>query len=39
MSNMQNILIDSFIVPEESKASFLKKLKAAAYLRTMPGIH
>ena len=35
MSNMQKILIDSFVVPEESKAKFLQQVrKAATFLRT-----
>ena len=35
---MEIILIDRFIVPEESKARFLAEVqKSAAFLRTLPG--
>lgn len=35
---MEIVLIDKFIVPEESKARFLEEVhKSAAFLRTLPG--
>jgi heme-degrading monooxygenase HmoA len=35
---MEVVLIDKFIVPEESKAKFLEEVhKSAAFLRTLPG--
>lgn len=35
---MEVVLIDKFIVPEESKAAFLAEVrKSAAFLRTLPG--
>ena len=35
---MEVLLIDKFIVPEESKAKFLEEVhKSAAFLRTLPG--
>ncbi len=35
---MQVVLIDKFIVPEESKAKFIAEVhKSAAFLRTLPG--
>ena len=35
---MEVVLIDKFIVPEESKASFRAEVrKSAAFLRTLPG--
>jgi len=35
---MEVVLIDKFIVPEESKAEFLEEVhKSAAFLRTPPG--
>ena len=35
---MQKVLIDKFIVPEESRAEFLKAVqKSAGFVRTLPG--
>jgi heme-degrading monooxygenase HmoA len=35
---LEIVLIDKFIVPEESKARFLEEVhKSAAFLRTLPG--
>jgi len=35
---MQQVLIDTFIVPEESKAPFLERArKVQSYLKTLPG--
>lgn len=35
---METIVIDTFVVPEESKARFLEEVhKSAAFLRTLPG--
>ena len=35
---MEVVLIDKFIVPEESKAAFLAEVrKSSAFLRTLPG--
>ena len=35
---METVLIDTFIVPEESKARFLEEVhKSASFLRTLPG--
>ena len=35
---MEIILIDKFIVPEESKVAFLERVrKSATFLRTLPG--
>ena len=35
---MEVVLIDKFIVPEESKATFLAEVRrSAAFLRTLPG--
>lgn len=35
---MEVVLIDTFVVPEESKARFLEEVhKSAAFLRTLPG--
>ena len=35
---MEIVLIDRFIVPEESKAKFLEEVRrSAAFLRTLPG--
>ncbi len=35
---MEVVLIDKFIVPESSKATFLSEVhKSAAFLRTLPG--
>jgi heme-degrading monooxygenase HmoA len=35
---MEVVLIDKFIVPEESKAAFLTEVrKSAAFLRSLPG--
>lgn len=35
---MEIVLIDKFIVPEESKAAFLTEVRrSAAFLRTLPG--
>ena len=35
---MEVVLIDKFIVPEESKAAFLTEVrKSSAFLRTLPG--
>lgn len=35
---MEVVLIDQFIVPEESKGRFLEEVrKSAAFLRTLPG--
>jgi heme-degrading monooxygenase HmoA len=35
---MEVVLIDKFIVPEESKSKFLEEVhKSAAFLRTLPG--
>ena len=35
---MEVVLVDKFIVPEESKARFLAEVrKSAAFLRTLPG--
>lgn len=35
---MEIVLMDKFIVPEESKARFLEEVhKSAAFLRTLPG--
>lgn len=35
---MEIVLIDEFIVPEESKGTFLQQVrKSAAFLRTLPG--
>lgn len=35
---MEIVLIDKFVVPEESKAQFLEEVrKSAAFLRTLPG--
>ena len=35
---MEIVLIDTFVVPEESKARFLEEVhKSAAFLRTLPG--
>lgn len=36
--NVEVVLIDKFIVPEESKATFLTEVRrSSAYLRTLPG--
>lgn len=35
---MEIVLIDKFVVPEDSKAQFLEEVrKSAAFLRTLPG--
>jgi hypothetical protein len=35
---MEMVLIDTFIVPEESKADFLERTqKAQSFIRTLPG--
>jgi len=35
---METVLIDTFIVPEQSKARFLEEVhKSASFLRTLPG--
>lgn len=35
---MEVVLIDRFIVPEESKAAFLAEVRrSSAFLRTLPG--
>jgi heme-degrading monooxygenase HmoA len=35
---MQKVLIDSFVVPEESKATFLERARRVqSFLRTVPG--
>lgn len=35
---MEKVLIDTFVVPEESKAAFLEaSRKAQSFLRTLPG--
>lgn len=35
---MQKVLIDKFIVPEESKSAFLEEVrKSANFLKTLPG--
>jgi heme-degrading monooxygenase HmoA len=35
---MEVVLVDTFIVPEESKATFLEAVRrSAAFLRTLPG--
>jgi heme-degrading monooxygenase HmoA len=37
-SSMEVVLIDKFIVPEESKAEFLEAVRSSAtFLRTLPG--
>jgi len=38
MIAMQNVLIDTFVVPEESKSIFLdRSRRVQAFLRTLPG--
>jgi hypothetical protein len=38
MDNMEVVLIDRFIVAEDSKAEFVSEVhKSTAFLRTMPG--
>jgi len=35
---MQKVLIDTFIVPEESKSKFLDAVReSASFIRTLPG--